>query len=278
MTKWALKREPHFFLVKHDLASFQAFPGRIWQTGRGRANQPLSHRQVHPGDRWIAYAYESVEGRQDSASLVQGFFRCVKGSEYSVLPRSSELDAVGYSGGHAWVVEGQEDGRQPRSPVLIPPISKFLDKRLFSRSSVIPLSRGDYWKVSDYASNHDEPFETAGAFGSTPRTEQELLLVFAETCDKFGVSKIARVRTRFPDLMVELGSADLAIHVELELFSHGFVAHRHKTQVRARRFEKKPVCVVCWVDDDSTVRRTLPVFELRDLISGRETLRDLLHN
>lgn len=266
-------RDPRFFLVKHDLASLLGYPGRVWQTGRGSTDQPLSHRQIQPGDRWVAFAYETREGERDHASLVQGFFRSSGVSQYVRLPNSPELSALGYSGARAWVIEGEPDGKQPRQPVLIPPLKALLQRKLFTRSSVVPLKREDYWTIRDWVNNRDEPINEGGVFGSDPKSEQELLVLFADVCRSFGVSRISRVGTRFPDLTVELGSPDRVLHVELELYSHGFVSHGHGKAVKGGRFNGTPVCVVCWVDDEASVRKKVPVFELRALVSGRTTLQ-----
>lgn len=267
-------RAPRFFLVKHDLASLQGFPGRVWQTGRGRSAQPWSHRQVHPGDRWIAFAYETREGERDHASLVQGFFRCKSRSDYIRLPKTPEMAALGYSGSRAWVIEGELDGKQPHQAVLIPPIKSLLRRNLFTRSSVVPIRREDYWAIRDWVGRREEPINENGIFGTDPKSEQELLVLFADVCKRFGVTRIARAGTRFPDLTVEVGSPDRPLHVELELYSHGFVSHGHSKAVKGGRFNRIPVCVVCWVDDDSAVSKKLPVFELPSLVSGRSTLEE----
>jgi hypothetical protein len=266
-------RDPRFFLVKHDLASLLGFPGRVWQTGRRSSDQPRSHRLIRPGDRWIAYAYETREGERDHASMVQGFYRSTGASAYVRLPKTRELSALGNAGTMAWVIEGEPDGKQPTRPVLITPLKALIKRRLFTRSSVIPLKRDEYWVVRDSVNTRDEPVNEGGVFGSDPKSEQELLVLFADACRSFGVSRISRVGTRFPDLTVELGSPDRILHVELELYSHGYVSHGHGKSVKGGRFKGRPVCVVCWLEDEFTVRKQVPVFELRSLISGRETLQ-----
>ena len=269
-------REPRFFIVKHDLASFEALPGRIWQTDRLSDDMPGSYRQVAPGDSWVAHAYQMTEGTKTGANLVQGFFKATKGPEFSRLPMLPALKSLGYAGANAWIIEGEPDGKQPRAPVLLPPLESFLGRKLFTRSSVFPVTRAEYWKIRDFVLGRDEPLGQGGAFGATPRNEQELLVVFTECSKRIGVSRIVRVGTRFPDVSVEHGSAVRTLHVELELVSGGFTAHRHRGQVRRGLFKETPVCVVCWVDDDPTVKESLPVFEIRDLLSGRRSLAEAL--
>lgn len=267
-------REKRFFLVKHDLASLEALPGCIWNDKRGPRDEPRSYRQVGPRDKWIAYAYIRNEGTRESVSLVQGFFECVRRSEYGPLPQTKALDEAGLAHAKGWVIKGRQNDKQPRSPVLIPSIGRFLGKTLYTRSSVIPLKREDYWKIHDYALSHDEPLPQGGPFGFTPKTEQELLLAFAGSCRRIGVERIVSARTRFPDLVV--GISQTILHVELELFSRNFFVHRHRAAVKNRRYNGRPVCVVCWVDDEKAVQNVLPVFELRDLISGRRSLTEAL--
>lgn len=269
-------RGSRFFIVKHDLASFEAFPGRVWQTGRRSDDMPASYRQVRPGDSWVAYAYQKTEGDKTGANLVQGFFKSKRGPTYAKLPTSPALESLGYSGKNACVIEGEADGRQPRTPVLLPPLASFLGRRLFTRSSVFPITREEFWKIRDFVLGRDEPLGQDGTFGATPRNEQELLVAFTECAKRIGINRIVRVGTRFPDLTVELGSSAKTLHVELELVSGGFVSHRHGDQVKRGMFDGTQVCVVCWVDDDPTVKKRLPVFEVRDLLSGRKSLVEAL--
>ncbi len=45
-----------YFIVKHDLDSFAAMPGFVWNTNP-KKKKPKGFGRVQKGDRWIEYAY-----------------------------------------------------------------------------------------------------------------------------------------------------------------------------------------------------------------------------
>ena len=71
-----MKRLRKYFVARHDLASFVAWPGVIWRTGE--TEFPRSLKKIQVGDRWIAFAYIKDEDNRDKTQQVVGFYECIR--------------------------------------------------------------------------------------------------------------------------------------------------------------------------------------------------------
>ena len=92
------------FIIRHDLASFQALPGYIWNSGEPPppSTPPKGFRQVLSGDRWIGFAYTTSGDREKSVSLVTGFYTCTREYRYGKLPPRPLAIGEGKTG--AWMI------------------------------------------------------------------------------------------------------------------------------------------------------------------------------
>jgi hypothetical protein len=128
-----------------------------------------------------------------------------------------------------------------------------------------------------------------------PRFEQELLAIVVCGHKALGIEKISRVRKAFPDLQVKLKGKREEIHVELEMYSKGFISHGHKHHVdkqgryprtkepKEPKEPKRPVAVLCWIDNEKgrTLRKTAEkakdyvhkVYELQKLLRDGKQIR-----
>ena len=251
---------PNYFIVKHNLRAFEALPNFIWHTDVPKNRLARGYGQVKEGDRWIGFAYTDSDRRERRTSLVTGFFECTKEARYGDVPRRA-----GES--RAWMIEGRSFGRPLRDAVVILPIGSFLNKRMYDQNAITRISK----KIA--------------CLGREPRSEQEVLAVVASGHRKIGIEKIVRIRTAFPDMLVKIKGKAEEVHLELEMYSSGFMAHGHYKQVDKKgRFseetgekdDKRPVAVLCWVDDDK--HRTLKpyvhrVYELQSLLRQGRRIR-----
>lgn len=275
----------NYFVVKHDLASLQLFPGRIWNSDRSKptAPPPRGFRQVEKGDRWIAFAYTKGDAKEKPVSEVTGFYECVsRQPSYKNLP--ARVSAASGSK-MAWVLDGEVHGRELPDPVAIPSLGYFLGEGVFHRKTVLRISKEQFLAIKRYVLAHRFKADGIPGLHRQPRNEQEVLAIVSAAPERFGIEEIIRVQTRFPDMTVKLkGKAD-PVHLELELHASSFLNHEHAKQVRNGRFfgsrkspgDKRPVGVLCWIDDarESEVTRHVQgrVFELRDLLIRNERIR-----
>jgi hypothetical protein len=258
----------NYYIVKHGLDAFEALPNFVWHTGWPESyGPPRGYRMLEEGDRWIGYAYTTSDNRERPLSLVTGFYECVKEAWYGDVPRKARHLYTG----PAWMIKGRTLGTPLRDPVVIRPIARFLSKPPFSRATITRISRREFEALQSYTQRHRLKREDIPGLGRDPRNEQEVLTVVAVGQKKLGIERIVQAQTAFPDMLVKLkGKAD-EVYLELEVGSTSFLNHGHKPHVRGRRFkeDKKPVAVLCWIDDDesgavkSCVHR---VFELRTLL------------
>lgn len=152
-----------------------------------------------------------------------------------------------------------------------------MNKPMFARATITRISKKEFETIELYTRKHWLPRSDIPGLGREPRIEQELVAVVAAQ-KRLRIERILRLQTAFPDMLVKLqGKAD-SVHLELELYSTSFLSHRHHRQVRGRRFkeDRKPVALLCWIDDDKDgtlapyVHRA---FELRTLLRERRRIR-----
>lgn len=270
------KRERKHFIVKHDLDSLTVLPQFVWRTGVGPRHAPGRFPQIKRGDRWVAFAYTTSDGRDKPLSLITGFFECAKEARWRHIPPQ----ALSISGGetHAWVIEGRRCGRQPGEHVGVKPLDDILGRHTFHGQGITPITPDDFQKLRAYAFAHQLRRDDIPLLGREPTTEQEVLALVAAARSKLGIEKILKVQKAFPDLLVKLEGTDNPVYLELELCSRGFFGHGHEDGVRHRCYAKDgiPVGVLCWLDDEKSreLRRCVHrIFELRSLLLSRRKIR-----
>lgn len=272
----------NYYIVRHDLASFQALPGFIWNSGNSKSDRPVGFRTVEKGDRWISFAYTTSGAQEKAVSLVTGFYQCTQEYRYGKLPPKALAIAEGKKG--AWLIKGESLHAPLADPVVIPPLSSFLEKKLFSRRTITRISKQQFEEIRAYTRDHRFSSERIPCLKREPRNEQEVLAIIASDPMRFGISKIVRIQTRFPDMQVKFKGKAEEVHLELELYSSSFLNHGHETQVRDYRFkgnskskgDGKPVGVLCWIDDDkdgAVKRHVHGIYELRDLLKHGDIIR-----
>jgi hypothetical protein len=283
-------KDRKYYFVKHGLDAFQALPNFIWNSGASRSHHPRGFRQIKEGDRWIGFAHTSSDDRERPLSLVTGFFECVKTARYLKIPAKA-LAAAQYAGS-AWFIEGRPIGRQPEQPVGVPSISKLLNRQTFNQTTFVPISAKEFAYVREYVQRHRFDPATIPLLEREPRYEQEVLAVVACGHKQLGIEKIVQARTAFPDLLVKLEGKRDAVYLELETYSSSFLAHRHHDQLSKRGLfpknpgraaDKKPVAVLCWIDDNQGPRKARKrprvsdyvhqIYELRELIRDSKKIR-----
>jgi len=268
----------NYFVVRHDLASFRALPGFIWNSGEPPPpnSPPVGFRQVQKGDRWISFAYSKTEGESKAIREVTGFYEStVREQRYGKLPPRAQKTAQVKTG--AWMIRGRPYGQALSDSVVIPPLSHFLGPKLFNRRTITRISPGQFREVERYVRKYQfKPKEIPG-LGRHPRNEQEVLLLVASAPSKFGIERIIHAQTRFPDMLVKLKGKAEPVHLELEVYSSSFINHGHERQVYDCRFkgtrrakgDGREVGVLCWVDDDQagTVKKHVHrIYALQELL------------
>jgi hypothetical protein len=264
-----------YFIVMHGLDSLEALPNFIWNTDTGPKDPPHRYDQVKQGDRWIGFAYTTSDDRERRLSFVTGFYECIQKKSYRRIPTVKIPVPRGKK--KAWMIEGEAFGRQLYCRVGVPPINDLLTpKRVWTHQAIIPISEDDFDRIRRYVFEHKLDTSELPLLHREPDNEQELLAMVIHGQKKLGIEKIIRVRTAFPDLLVKIKGSPKEVHLELEVYSQGFFSHRHRDQVRKRRFKKdgKPVAVLCWIDNNKDVRKYVHrVYELQDLFRERKTMR-----
>lgn len=264
------------FIVKHDLASFQVLPGHVWNSQEAPDHPPIGFRQIQKGDRWIAFAYTTNDGRDRAVSLVTGFYETVREMKYGRL--TAKAHAQCGRKWWAWLVKGRPHGKALPDPVVIPPISDFLSKPIFHRRTITRISKKEYESIRRYTIDHQFDPKRIPSLGREPLCEQEVVAIVASGQKQFGIESILRIQTHFPDMFVKLKGKAEPVHLELELYSSSFNNHGHAKQVwgRCYRGDMKPIGVLCWIDDDrgeNVKHRVHRVYELKTLLRDREKIR-----
>jgi hypothetical protein len=274
-----MKRERKYFIAKHDLASFQAWPGVIWRIGEVDFPRGLKGMQV--GDRWVEFAYINDERSRDKTSQIVGFYECVllpsKRIEIPRKPRSL------YGNNKlAWAIKGRAIGWQPSFPVTVPPIDELLGRKTFGRATLTPIVKDEFERIRRKVKELELDPERIPMLNRDPRNEQEVIGILLAARSELGIERIDRIRTGFPDLRVKLLGKRELVHLEVETYSYNFVSHGHSGQVRGGMFktkdenEKLPVAVVCWYDNDKrgeVAARVHKVYELRSLLQRKQHIR-----
>jgi hypothetical protein len=280
-----MRDDCNYYIVKHGLDAFQVMPNFIWRTGERREPRPF--KRVQKGDRWIAFAFTTSDLRERPLSQISGFYECTRPARYGPLPQRAAQSPGGYK--NAWMIEGRPWGKQPVQPVGVPPIDELLqlfnkDRKHFKAQMLVPIKDGEqaFERIRDCTLARELNPDDIPLLGREPRNEQEVLAVILACHQRLGIQKILRVRTRFPDLLVKLKGRKDSVHLEVETYSKSFLQHGHGAQVCNRRFrtsedaEKKPVGVLCWIDNETApllskcVHR---VYELQQLIRDKESIR-----
>lgn len=135
----------HFF-VKHDLRSLTALPNFVWRTEK---EMPPGMRRIKEGDRWIAFAYIDDEENRQPVSLVTGFYECRASVERRRIPLEAADPAISGET-HAWMIEGDPIGKQPREPVAITSIDRLLGRPTFKGAMLVPVKPEEF----DYIYKH----------------------------------------------------------------------------------------------------------------------------
>jgi hypothetical protein len=259
----------NYFIVKHDLASFQVLPGYVWNSHEPPSHPPIGFRQILKGDRWIAFAYTTSGAHERAVSLVTGFYQAARNAKYGRLTAKAHAQCGRKK--WAWLIKGKSLGLPLSTPVVIPPIASFLGEKIFQQKTVIRISKGVFNAIRKYTQTHRFDPKKIPCLGREPQCEQEIVAIIASGHGQFGIEKILRIRTRFPDMLVKITGKAEPVHLELELYSSSFDSHGHSDQVRAGLFkgDKKPVGVLCWIDDDragNLKRHVHQVYELQSLL------------
>jgi hypothetical protein len=274
-----MKRERKYFVAKHDLASFLAWPGVIWRTGE--IDYPRGLKKIQVGDRWVEFAYINDEHRRDKTRQVVGFYECIslptKRIEIPPKPRSSCGNSK-----FAWAIKGRAVGWQPSFPVMVPPINQLLGKKKFGPETLTPITKDDFELIRQKVKDLKLDPKRIPMLNRDPRNEQEVVGILLAAHAELGIERIDRVRTGFPDLRVKLAGKRELVHLEVETYSYNFVLHGHADQVSCGAFktmdksEKLPVAVVCWYDNDKDGKVAAcvhKVYELRSLLQRKEHIR-----
>lgn len=263
----------NYFIVKHDLASFQVLPGFIWNSHEKPSDPPVGFRQILKGDRWIAFAYTTSGAHERAVSLVTGYYQAIRRMRFGRLTAKAHVQCGRKK--RAWLIKGKPFGQPLPDPVVIPPISSFLGKKLFEQQTIIRISKAEFDAIRKYTQTHRFDPKRIPCLGREPQCEQEVVAMIASAYKQFGIEKILRIQTFFPDMLVKIkGKAD-PVHLELELYSSSF---NHSDRVYAKRFigDRKPVGVLCWIDDDRkglVKRKVHRVFELQSLLREGKVIR-----
>jgi hypothetical protein len=272
-----LKRERKYFVAKHDLKSFLAWPGVIWRTGE--TEYPRGFKKMQVGDRWVEFAYINNENQREKVQQVIGFYECVtlptRRIEIPSNPRSLSRNCK-----WAWAIKGRAVGWQPNFPVTVPPISQLLGKKKYGPETLTPVTKDDFELIRRRVKELKLDPKRIPLLNRDPRNEQEVVGIFLAAHKDLGIDKIERIRTRFPDLRVKILRKTELVHLEVETYSSSFFSHGHQHQVRGGilraddNSEKLPVAVVCWYDDDRDKGGKLAacvhkVYELPDLLQRR---------
>lgn len=276
-------RSRKYWIVKHGLDALQALPHCIWRTGE--AEEPAVFRRVKEGDRWIGFAYTSSDGRERALSLITGFWECAQESAYEPIPERTRKKICGHQK-KAWFIKGEPMGWQPKRPVGVPAIDVLLERKYYRQSTLVEVSAKEFEKIRRIVKSREFDPRRIPALGREPRNEQEVLAVIIAAREQLGIEKIIRVRTGFPDMKVKLRGKAEPVHLELELYSKSYLAHGHGQQVTEPdhyieefedRTEKRPLAVLCWINDVKRKRlrtqgKVSRVLELQQLIRDREPI------
>jgi hypothetical protein len=275
-----MERPRKYFIAKHDLASFLAWPGVIWRTGE--AEFPRGLKKIQVGDRWIEFAYIKDEDERDKTQQIVGFYPCVSVPDERVKIPPKPRSLVGNQK-LAWAIRGEPIRPLLRRPVTVPSINKLLGRRAFGRQVLTPISKEEFDRLQQEIKELQLAPERIPLLNRDPRCEQEVVGILIAAHKQFGIEKIDRVQSKFPDLRVKLAGRKGLVHLEVETYSSSFILHGHQHWVRRGilktedQSEKLPVGVVCWSHDDESDKVAAcvhrKVYELKELLQGKKRIR-----
>lgn len=272
-----------YFIVKHDLKSFEALPNFIWSTHDRPGRMPHGYGQIRRGDRWISFAYTTSDQRERPLSLITGFYECTQEkADYRDIPAQGLAASEGRTEG--WMIEGKPYGEQPGQPVGVRPIGELLGKKVFNQQAIIRIEENDFERIRKNTLRDQLKPEDIPVFGREPRNEQELLAVVVGGHKEWGIEQIVRVQKAFPDLLVKLEGRPEEVYLELEVYSKGFSWHGHDKCVGEGLFpngadekaDRKPVAVLCWIHNEKGPKLKQcvhGVYELQALIREGKKIR-----
>jgi len=269
-------RARKYWIVKHGYDALHALPNVIWRTGD--PEEPAVFRRVKKGDRWIGFAYTTSDARERPLSLVTGFYECVRESEYRSIPERARNLTPRLK--KAWMIKGTETGWQAGMPVGVPSIEDMLGHPIFRQSTLTAISRDEFLRIRAEVKRRRLDPKKIPLLRREPRNEQEVVAIVAAGHKQLGIEKFIRIRSGFPDMLVKLRGKSEPVHLELEVYSSSFLSHGHPVQIKAQDYyseevngvvDKKPVAVLCWIDNVRTKQmkkagRVSRVFELQSLI------------
>ena len=271
-------RERKYFVAKHDIASFSAWPGVLWKTGE--TEFPRGLKKMRVGDQWVEFAYINDENERDRTQQIIGFYKCISLPKKRVrIPAKPRSLVSPYK--WAWAIRGQAIGWQPDFPVTVPSINQILGKVKYGPQTLTPVTRDEFKLIRRTVRALKLDPRRIPLLNRDPRNEQEVVAILLAAHEQLGIEKIDRIRTRFPDLRVKLVGKRKLVHIEVETYSSSFILHHHHEQVRGRSLkadddsEKLPVAVVCWHDDDKkgeVAACVHKVYGLRDLLQRKEQI------
>ena len=245
---------------------------------------------VRRGDRWIAFAYIKDEDERKACAQVTGIYECTTVARHGTIPRHCRTRYWGRGwDGKAWMIQGRKFETQPIfGPVSIPPIDTILGRNVQKRATIIRLRNAhEFEAIRREVKKRAFDSTDVPVLKREPRNEQEVLAVVTGGFTQIGIKKILRIRTGFPDMLVQIGNRQ--VHIELEYNSVSFKAHlpdlrkvrgqRHKLLAKLKdRSDRRPVAILCWLDGDKQRKladqvRNLRVFELQTLLRERRMIR-----
>lgn len=277
------------YIIKHNLEALEALPNFIWNSAARKEKPPKWFRHVKKGDRWISFAHTSTDNREERLSLITGLYECIREARYGKLTPRAQAEARHKHG--AWLIEGRPLRIRIDHPIAVPPIDAMLKRRAFNQTTFVPISAIEFYRIKQYVKDHRFDPATIPLYGREPQCEQEILSLVTFAHKQLGIERILRARTRFPDMLVKLKGKRQPVHLELEVYSKSFLIHGHHLQVgREGMFTdmdeavgRKPVGVLCWIDDDKHSPKTRTksrvqdyvqrVFELQSLIRENKRIR-----
>ncbi len=280
----------NYYIIKHNLEALRALPNFIWNSAAPKNHPPRWFRRIKEGDRWIGFAYTTTDEREERLSLITGLYECIRTARYGKLTRRAQAEAR-HPGG-AWLIKGKPIGPRVDQPIAVPPINALLRRQTFSRTTFVHVDAKEFKRIQKYVKSHRFDPANIPLFGREPVCEQEVLSLLTFAHQKLGIERILRARTRFPDLLVKLQGKRDPVHLELELYSKSFLNHDHHLQIgrggmftdkHDRSIGRRPVGVLCWIDDDKSSPKTRTktrvqdyvqrVFELQTLIREHKKIR-----
>ena len=277
------------YIIKHNLEALEALPNFIWNSAARKNQPPPWYRHIKKGDRWVSFAYTSTDSRDERLSLITGLYECIRKARFGKLTPRAQAEARNKGG--AWMIEGKPLNLRIDHPIAVPPIDVLLKRRAFNQTTFVPITAQEFKHIKKYVRDHRFDPATIPLYGREPTCEQEVLSLVSFAHKQLGIERILRSRTRFPDMLVKLQGKREPVHLELEVYSKSFFNHEHHLLIgrngmfadKDTAIGRKPVGVLCWIDDDKRSPKTRTksrvqdyvqrVFELQSLVRENKKIR-----